>query len=81
MEERTWVASLNTSDSDPKRTPRHMYTVSLVSLRERPCDLANMRDEERAIGLRVRFELDTLRLDPRGDPTGLEPGMTIWFDP
>jgi HlyD family secretion protein len=33
---------------------------------------------ERAIGDHDRNTL-RLRLDPEGDPTGLEPGMTVWF--
>ena len=35
---------------------------------------------ERAVGDHDRNTL-RLRLDPRGDPTGLEPGMTIWLNP
>ena len=34
---------------------------------------------ERAIGDHDRSTL-RLRLDPEGDPTGLEPGMTVWLD-
>jgi HlyD family secretion protein len=34
---------------------------------------------ERAIGDHDRSTL-RLRLDPLGDPTGLEPGMTVWFN-
>jgi HlyD family secretion protein len=33
---------------------------------------------ERAIGDHDRNTL-RLRLDPEGDPTGLEPGMTVWL--
>ena len=33
---------------------------------------------ERAIGDHDRNTL-RLRLDPQGDPTGLEPGMTVWL--
>jgi len=32
---------------------------------------------ERAVGDHDRNTL-RLRLDPQGDPTGLEPGMTVW---
>ena len=34
---------------------------------------------ERAIGDHDRSTL-RLRLDPLGDPTGLEPGMTVWLN-
>ena len=34
---------------------------------------------ERAIGDHDRSTL-RLRLDPQGDPAGLEPGMTVWLD-
>ena len=34
---------------------------------------------ERAIGDHDRNTL-RLRLDPQGDPTGLEPGMAVWLD-
>jgi HlyD family secretion protein len=34
---------------------------------------------ERAIGDHDRSTL-RLRLDPRGDPAGLEPGMTVWLN-
>jgi HlyD family secretion protein len=34
---------------------------------------------ERAVGDHDRNTL-RLRLDPEGDPTGLEPGMTVWLD-
>ena len=34
---------------------------------------------ERAIGDHDRNTL-RLRLDPQGDPTGLEPGMTVWIN-
>jgi len=33
---------------------------------------------ERAVGDHDRNTL-RLRLDPQGDPTGLEPGMTVWI--
>ena len=34
---------------------------------------------ERAIGDHDRSTL-RLRLDPQGDPAGLEPGMTVWLN-
>jgi HlyD family secretion protein len=34
---------------------------------------------ERAVGDHDRNTL-RLRLDPQGDPTGLEPGMTVWLN-
>jgi HlyD family secretion protein len=34
---------------------------------------------ERAVGDHDRSTL-RLRLDPQGDSTGLEPGMTVWLD-
>ena len=42
--------------------------------------LAARSEAERAVGDHDRNTL-RLRLDLQGDPTGFEPGMSVWLDP
>ena len=55
----------------------HETTPALVT-EMRPLGAFATWQAERAVGDHDRNTL-RLRLDPRGDPTGLEPGMTVWI--
>ena len=54
-------------------------TMPAVVTEVRPLGAFATWQAERAVGDHDRNTL-RLRLDPRGDPTGLEPGMTVWFN-
>jgi HlyD family secretion protein len=53
-------------------------TTPAVVTEMRPLGAFATWQAERAVGDHDRNAL-RLRLDPRGDPTGLEPGMTVWI--
>jgi hypothetical protein len=53
-------------------------TMGAVVTELRPLGAFATWQAERAAGDHDRNTV-RLRLDPRGDPTGLEPGMTVWI--
>jgi hypothetical protein len=53
-------------------------TIPAVVTEARPLGVFATWQAERAVGDHNRNTL-RLRLDLRGDPTGLEPGMTVWL--
>src|SRR5262249_34682603 len=65
------------SKVDVGRGGRHEPTPTLVTVLVPLGSFATWQ-AERAIGDHDRNTL-RLRLDPQGDPTGLEPGMAVWL--
>src|SRR5262249_51916397 len=59
------------------RSGTHETTPAVVT-EMRPLGSFATWQAERAVGDHDRNTL-RVRLDPRGDPTGLEPGMTVWL--
>ena len=62
------------SDGRARREPTPALVTELV-----PLGSFATWQAERAIGDHDRSTL-RLRLDPQGDPAGLEPGMTVWLN-
>jgi HlyD family secretion protein len=54
-------------------------TIKAVITELRPLGIFATWQAERVIGDHDRSTL-RLRLDPKGEPVGLEPGMTVWID-
>jgi HlyD family secretion protein len=72
------LGSLTVGTAVQVARPGARETIPAVVTELRPLGTFATWQAERAVGDHDRNTL-RLRLDPRGDPTGLEPGMTVWL--